>query len=319
MSNSNRTKRVQIYKDKALSADAGTETFPIPTNGMLVGLEVEIRAKNGATNNDFDNVTEATVEQSITNITVNSGSAIFKSFSGEMCRKIATYRNGVLPKTLITGVAGGTWAGNDDPELGWQQASFPIDFCTRDDPYGNLTGAVLPAPLFRTLDLKLDYNFSISSTAGFVTGGSNHLMDVYGTYLPRLSADQMMNKNILVETKAVDYTTVATGDQSFNLTREPGNVSFLRQLYVNCYAVGVGEGTQITELALLEDGNNEVVAKWGNLQSSNAQQARLQYEKVYYCDPTDGTTVHKTRVPACLLYTSPSPRDGATSRMPSSA
>jgi hypothetical protein len=297
---SNRPRRIQIYKDKALSSDKGTETFVLPTNGMIVSLDMQVRAKNGATNNSFDAVTEKTVEQSITNITVNSGSAIFKSYTGEMCRKIATYRNGVIPQTLITGIAGGTWAGNEDPELGWQQALFPIDFCTKDDPYGNKTQTIFPAPLYSSLDLKIDYDFAISATAGFVTGGSNHLMDLYATVLPRQDPLTMQNKRILSETKKIDYTTVATGDQPFILTREPGNVSFLRQLYVDCYAQGIGEGTQITKLTLEEDGNNEISSSWGALQARNAADCNLHYEKTYYCDPTDGTTVHYTRVPAAF-------------------
>lgn len=291
---------VQIEKDKALASDAGTETFKIPTNNQIVALYMRIRAKNGATNNDFDNIAEATVEQSITNIKVYSGSAIFKDYTGEICRKIATYRNGRVPDTLITGIAGGTHAGNDDPLLGWQQAMFPMDFCTRQDPLGNAHDTILPAPLYNNnLNLRLDYNFSISASAGFVTGGSNHLMDLYARCIAP-DTKPLQSKRILTETKKIDYTTVASGDERFDLTKEPGNSLFLRQLFVDSYASTVAEGKAITDMVFGENGGNDISTRWGTLQAINAQDCRLNYEKVYYADPTDTSTVHKTRVPAAI-------------------
>ena len=289
-------KMVQLYKNKALSGDSGTETFPLKRNDLVIGYMVKIRAANGATNNDFDAAAEATVERSITKIEVKSGSAVFKSYDGEMCRKIATYRNGILPETLITGVAGGTWAGNSDPLLGWQEAVFPIDFCIKQDPYGNRTGTIFPAPLYDSLDLVIDYNFTISATAGFATGGANHVMDVYALTLPKQEKGAMENKHILVESKKIDYTTVASGDESFDLTLD--NNRFLRHLYVNCYEQGIGEGVDITDLVLKVEGNNEWASKWGDLQAQNALDCNLKFEKKYYGDPTDGSTAHYTRVPA---------------------
>jgi hypothetical protein len=293
-----RYKKVQLYKDQTLGSDRGTVTFPLKTNDLITQILVQCRAKNGATNNDFDAVAEATIERSITGITMNSGSAIFKQYDGEMCRKIATYRNGRLPNALITGVAGGTWAGNQDPELGWQTADFPLDFCLKQDPYGNKTGVIFPAPLYNALDLRIDFDFTISATAGFVTGSANHLVDIYALTVPsnNISKEMLKSKKILTETKKVDYTTLATGIQAFDLTYDPAR--YLRQLFVNCYAQGVGEGTQLTDVQLNVNGNNEISSSWGNLQAENALDCNLNYEKWYYGDPSDGTSVHYTRVPA---------------------
>jgi len=91
---------------------------------MLVDIDIQIRAKNGTTNNDLTGTPEPTVSNAVDLIQVSSGSAIFKSYTGPMCRKIAAYRNGVLPPQLLTGIVGGTWVGNDDPLLGWQTANF---------------------------------------------------------------------------------------------------------------------------------------------------------------------------------------------------
>jgi hypothetical protein len=306
MANSNRPRRIQIYESKALASDKGTETFPLPTNGMITEITLQVRAKNGALN-DFDTVVEATPEMAVKNIEVRCGSAIFKSYTGEMCRKIATYRNGRLPQSLRTSIAGGTWAGNGDPLLGWCQDSFPINFTTKQDPLGNKTNVVFPAPLYKDLglELKIDYDFAISATSGFVTGGSNHIMDMYATVLPRQDNISMQNKKILTEVKKIDYTTVASGDQAFALTREPAGSSSLRQLFTDVYAQGIGDGIHLTKLRIDEDGNQEVSAGWGNLQAKNASDCSLNYEKIYYLDPTDGTTVIYTRVPSALALLTP--------------
>jgi hypothetical protein len=299
MTNSNRPRTIQIYKNKGL--EIGTNTLPLPTNGMLVSLDIQIRAKNGTTNNDLTGTPEPTVSNAVDLIQVSSGSAIFKSYTGAMNRKIAAYRNGRLPPALLTGIVGGTWVGNDDPLLGWQTANFPVDFCTKADPYGNKTNTVMPAPLYSSLDLRIDYDPTISNTAGFVTGNTNNYVDVFATILPNPGKQALESKRILTETKKVDYTTVVTGDQSFQLTREPGNVSFLRQLFVDCYEAGIGEGEDCTYLTLQEDGNNEIAGSWGYWQHKNAVDAGLNIEKTYYASPTTTGGAHVTGFPAALI------------------
>jgi len=97
-----RTRLVQLYKDKSLSGDSGTETFPLKTNEQVIAYHMDIRAKNGATSNIVDGAAAQTVSEAITKIEVRSGSAIFKSYTGEMCRRIAGYRDGKNPHALLT-------------------------------------------------------------------------------------------------------------------------------------------------------------------------------------------------------------------------
>ena len=127
-------KMIQIYKNKQLSGDAGTDTFVLPRNDMVLEYLLQVRSKNGATANAPDAVAMPTVESAVSKIEVKSGGTIFKSFNAEMCRKIATYRNGFLPPTLHTQDAGTTYAGNEDPELGWQVYDMPINFNLKQDP-----------------------------------------------------------------------------------------------------------------------------------------------------------------------------------------
>jgi hypothetical protein len=294
-------KTVQLYKTKKLAGDSGTETFSLKRNDLVVGYLMKVRAGNGATYNSVDAGAEQTIEEAITKIEVRSGSATFKSYSGDHCRKIATYRNGRLPETLLTGIAGGTWAGNSDPLLGVQEMAFPIDFCTKQDPFGNKTNTLFPAPLYDSLDLVLDYDFTISATAGFATG--TEYMDLYAVTLPRTDTTNMENKKILVETKKADYTTVASGDQSFDLTLDSNRM--LRHLYVDCYEAGIGEGVDVTDLTLKVDGNSDHSIRWGDLQALNASDCRLNYRKLYQWDPTGTDDQIYTKVPAARAIITP--------------
>ena len=220
-----------------------------------------------------------------------------------MCRKIAAYRNGKMPEAMVTQKAGGTWAGNS-ADLGWQEYVFPINFNLKDDPFGNKTGIMLPAPLFDSLDLVLDYNFTISSTAGFVTGGTNHVFDLYALIVPRDSREAMMAKRILVEVKKHDYTSLATGDEAFKLTLD--SKRNLRQLYVQVYEAGVGEGVDVTNLVL--KANNEVMwtTKWGDLQAQNAIHANWNPHvgKVNLLSVST-TDEHWTKIPAVYAVNTP--------------
>ncbi len=289
-------KWVELYKNKSLSGDSGTETFAVKRTDQILELLLKVRAKNGATRNSPDAAALVNVEQALTKLNVKSGSADFKSYSGEICRKIATYRNGGLPQTLYTQKAGGTWAGNEDPALGWQEFSFPIYFNSKFDPYGNNTNLMLPAPLYDSLDLVMDYNFTISATAGFVTGGANHVFDLYALVMPKEDVTAMQQKRILVETKKQDYTSLTSGDEPFDLTLDKNR--FLRQLMVFAYENGIGEGVDITDLKFKVDGDTFWAGKWGDLQAMNAQDCGLNFELPIFTDA--GTTDDElwTRVPA---------------------
>ncbi len=285
-------KLVQLYKNKLLS-DSGTETLPLKRNDMIVGLNLIIRAENGSSGNTHDGALETTIEQNIDKIEVRSGSAVFKSYDGEMCRKIATYRNGKYPNHIITGAAGGTWTGFNNPLTGWQHMNFPIDFCTKQDPYGNKTGTIMPAPLYDSLDLVIDDSFAVATT-GITTG--TVYADVYAMTLPKLERQAMEGKRVLIENKKADYTSVATGDESFDLTLDSNR--FLRHLYVNAYENGIDEGVDITELQLKVEGNNEISGKWGVIQEQNAIDCDLNYHKFYYMDTGDASCAHWSRVPS---------------------
>jgi len=299
---------IELYKDKALGGDSGTETFPLKRNWQILELLLNVRSQNGAASNASDggdgtaaDRTLKTVESSLTKIEVKSGSASFKNYTGEMCRHFSTYRNGKLPPTLHPQCAGGTWDGNNDPTLGWQEMMFPINFNVPSDPYGDITKVVLPAPLYDSLDLVLEYDFYIDGDHGFVTAGTTHVFNLYALVIPKEPKEEMLRKRILVETKKQDYTTVASGDEPFDLTLSPDR--FLRQLMVHCYetpsgGTGIAEGVDISDLDLRIDGDTVWAGKWGDLQAMNALDARLDYKKTIHTHAISTDDAIWTRIPA---------------------
>jgi len=289
-------KWVEIYKDKSLSGDSGTETFPLKRNDQVLEYMLKVRAKNTATGNSPDNVAMNTIESCISKIEVRSGSAIFKSYNGELCRKLATYRNGRLPQTLHSQANGGTWAGNEDPALGWSEYSFPINFNIPSDPYANKTGIIMPAPLYDSLDLVLEYNFPTTAGAGFITGGSNKLFSLYALVKPKVSTEEMMQRRILVEEKKHDYTSLSSGDKDFGLTLDKDR--FLRELLVFCYENEIGEGVDINYLKLKVDGDTYIESKWGDLQAKNAVDCSLVYNLPMHLTAISAHDELFTRVPA---------------------
>ena len=287
-------KMIQIYKNKQLSGDAGTDTFVLPRNDMVLEYLLQVRSKNGSTANAPDAVAMPTVESSISKIEVKSGGTIFKSFNAEMCRKISTYRNGFLPPTLHTQDAGTTYAGNEDPELGWQVYDMPINFNLKQDPYGNKTNTILPCPVYDSMEMVMDFDFTISSTAGFVT--TEHYMDLYATVMPPQSEAEMLQKKILVEANKRDYTSLAAGDQGFDLTTDPNRM--MRQIYVWAYEAGIGEGVDIQSGQFKVNGDPKWTWKWGNLQHKNAMDCDLDYFIDYYMKNVGTTDELWTRIPA---------------------
>ena len=289
-------KMVEIYKDKSMSGDSGSATYPLKRNDLVLGYMLTVRAKNSATGNSPDGVALQTIESCLSKIEVRSGSAVFKSYSGELCRKLATYRDGVLPSTLYAQANGGTWAGNKDEKLGWQEYTFPIDFTVPEDPMGNKTGIMFPAPLYDSLDLILEYNFPTTAGAGFLTGDASHVFSLYAFVKPKESVEAMKAKRILVETKKHDYTSIASGDKDFGLTLD-GN-RLLRQLLVFAYEAGIGEGVDIDYLKMKVNGDTIFESKWGDLQAKNARDAKLNFRFDMNLTAIGATDELWTRVPA---------------------
>ena len=85
----------------------------------------------------------------------------------------------------------------------------------------------------------------------------------------------------------------------------------------------LGEATQLTNTADNIDSGERILLQH-NHAGGNAHLVTIKNSGgtvlgSVYVAPHRPIVVQKERTDTCLLYTSPSPRDGATSRMPSSA
>ena len=289
-------KWVEIYKDKSLSGDSGSATYQLKRNDQVLEYMLKIRAKNSATGNSPDNAAMNTIESCISNLEIRSGSAVFKSYNGELCRKLATYRNGRLPQTLHSQANGGTWAGNEDPALGWSEYSFPINFNLASDPYANRTNVIFPAPLYDSLDLNMTYSFPTTAGAGFLTGDASHLFSLYALTKPRESVEAMRTKRILVEEKKHDYTSIASGDEPFGLTLDANRM--IRQILVWAYENEIGEGVDINYLKLKVNGDVFWESKWGDIQAANASDCKLNFNLPMHLTAISAHDELFTRVPA---------------------
>jgi hypothetical protein len=267
-----------LRENNSLGAgDSGDIDIKLPENRAISRLLLTIRNQNGATSNTDDAGALETIVNSITEIKVQSGSRIFKEFSGQACRDWATYRNGRNPPFFNTQIAGSTYP------TGWQEATFPIDFGRANVPYDVVCG--LPTPLYKTngTELKIKYDFTIDAADGFVTG--KHKFDLVAEMIP-LGTD-LNNMMVIEQRKKIEDTSAASGVEPYDLTIDP--VKQLRQVMISCYEAGIAEGVDVSKVSLDVDSAEVCVDDWNRWQWQNAIDCRLKFEQIIdsvYLDDT---------------------------------
>ena len=268
---------INIYKDKGLSGDSAKETFALPRTHMISDLWLAVRNTNASGGNQCDNVALETIEKSITNIAIKSGSKTFKSYSGQMCRLMGAAHDGRLaPQKYDSG---------DGVE---QETVFHIPFGLEPQD----EDVILPAPLLDSLDLVLDYTFSVAgSGVGYVTSSAE--FDLYAQVLEP-TAD-LEDKMILVQDKKRDFTAAASGETPFDLTLDERRL--LRKVYIEAYVHSQAEGYVISNLKLKADNEEVIDMKWRNLQFQNAMDAKLNYYQRLKHEQTGAGDVLRTRIP----------------------
>jgi len=271
--------RIKIRENNGFtSGDSGDMDIPLPRNRAIASLALIVRNKNGSTSNCVDNAALQTVIEALTQIKVEAGNRTFKEYSGQVCRDWATYRNGRIPYYNHTQIAGGTYP------AGWSEALFPIEF----GRYPGDKQVFLAAPLYDSLDLKLTYDFTISSTAGFVTGQQKY--DLYADILPSMSREALTGSRVIEEVKKQDHTTIASGIEPIALTLDARRQ--LRQVLIKCYETGIAEGVDITKLSLDVDSQEIVTDDWNRWQWQNALDAKLKYEQIAHMQSTGNSTAN---------------------------
>lgn len=279
-----------LRENNSLGAgDSGDIDIKLPENRAISRLLLTIRNQNGATSNTDDDGALETIVNSITEIKVQSGSRIFKEFSGQACRNWAIYRNGRNPFFFNTQIAGSTYP------TGWQEALFPIDFGRANVPYDTMCG--LPTPLYKTngTELKIKYDFTIDTADGFVTG--KHKFDLVAELMPVMPDETLRNMKVIEQRKKIEDTSAASGTEPYDLTIDP--VKQLRQVMVSCYEHGIAEGVDVSKVSLDVDSAEVCVDDWNRWQWQNAIDCRLKFIQVIdSCYLDDASHVLWTEIPA---------------------
>jgi len=269
---------IKLYDRNAFPANAGTITIPIKRTHQISDLVLEVRATNGATNNSVDAARQQEISEAISRIRLQSGSKVYYDTTAEMNQHIETYRRGKYPAE---------WRSQWGAAV--QEATFPMPFGLDDGD----DQMMLPAPLMDSLDLVLDYDFTISATLGFATGTG--MYSVYAYVWPVEPVPVMENKNFLVTEKKHDWTTLATGDHKFDLTLDERRQ--LARIYCWCYDQGIAEGVDITDVGLKIDSELIAEYKWCELQKQNANDCRLHWQRLWSLDSLGATDEIWTRCP----------------------
>ena len=258
---------VQIEQDNSFNGNSGNDTIHIPRGACIGNLELTVRAENGSTGNSATGAAMQTINESLEEIKVMAGSRVIFEGSGQALQDWNTYRMGRMPYRDFDERAGGTY-----PE-GWQEAVYNI-------PFGRFPGdeAVgLPAPLYGALDLKLKYNFTVATAAGYATGTAKR--DLYMNIMDPKSAAEMQAMKVLEHRKVRDHTTIASGIEPIPLTVDP--VRQLREIMVSCYETTIMEGVDVTKLGFFVD-HNEIFATedWNAIQFANAADCKLNFRQI---------------------------------------
>ena len=283
---------IEIYKDEAFDGDSGIELHDLPRNWQICALFLKVRAKNTATGNSPDGVVMQSIPHCMKEIKVFSGSNIFKAYDGEICNRLSEYRNGKTNYSLQSQANGGSYV-YGDPAAGWCEELFYIPFTLKDDPYGD-RGVILPAPLYKSLILKMDYDFPTTAGAGFLA--ANKYFSLYALVVDAQTEDVMQSKRIMTETIREEFTSVASGNHPKDLTLDPS--AFLKQILVHSYQAGMPEGYGISHMRYQADKKWKFDDSWLETQIRNARDCKLDWHQFIYANSISAHDQLFTRVPA---------------------
>ena len=251
----------------SVNTDGGT--FSAATSSVTVDLskanflgEVRLRMTwlNGSTTN-----LSTRIEDDVDLIQILANGGAVKFFNGVTCRKMAHYSRGIRPTTDYNELAATD-----------QIADFPLLF-TR---FPGDEVCVLPAKVFRTLQLKVNISMTLSDTTAYEATFAAANADYYVHEVEYISADDPTSKKILKETDVDSYTTVASGDVDRPTGGLPlGNI--IRKILIYCREDGCEDGTDITHLRLGVNNFSEIPyhMRWIDRQDQESEWYRSREEQ----------------------------------------
>ena len=254
-------KRLQVKRGNSFSGDSGTDVFSIGRGHVIGDMQLRIRSTNGANHNVNDAAAQQTVVESVPEIKLYAGSRVFKNYSAEIARAFATYKTGQNPYFHYTQVGAAV-----------QEMVVPISFSRFPGDHQ----CALPAPLMGSLEMSIEYDYTLSADSGFATGTPKY--DLFVDVLPNMHEGSMQGLKILEETKKQDYTTLASGDDKVDMTISPDKQ--LRMVLAHAYKAGEVEGATISDIGLKVDQTEYYTDTWKGAQAQNAADCRLHYEQI---------------------------------------
>jgi len=260
-----------VAEDVQFGADSGNVTVDIPRSNFIGSIMLRVENTNGSTSN-ID--VAQTIEKGITKIEVLAsgyGPKTLKSYRGTECRRRAQYEFGDLPPANETQAASGV-----------QFAVFPIMFGRHLHDTRNIYPAFKPS----TLQMKITWAFTDSTTAGFTTSETNAKYTiVVNEYV---SGDSSMGKNYFVDTEVETFTSLASGNRDVKLPLGQK----IRSILVRAYEAAVEDGTDITEYELRL--NNAVTGYkniWDEQQFEEALRYKLKTSKKFVAFMQNNDTI----------------------------
>ena len=267
---------IEIFKDKSFDSLTGKDTYALPRTHMIGDLWLDIRVLNDAAGNNDPDDTWDSIERHLDVIKIKSGSRTFKEFDGEMCRHMATLRDGRLPPEI-----------RDMGKAVEQESVFPIYFGLEPQD----EDVILPAPLLDSLDLVLEHSWPDDSGEGFDSAE----FDLYANVLEP-TAD-LEDKMILIQEKKQDVTFATSGGwKPYDLTLDERRL--LRKVYVEAYTEAKTEGATCSDIKLKADNEEVIAATWRQLQFQNAVDAHLNFHQhINWLSMSGAAEIYLSRIP----------------------
>ncbi len=215
-----KTRYTYLENDKVL-ADSGEETFNIDTEDVITRLDFEVKATNGATNNQ-----NATMADVLTSLELMNGSEPIISLSGKELAGILPYRTGKFNNGKISEAPGDV-----------QTLRFPVDFGRW---YGDEQMA-LDLSRFNKLQVRYKWNLAAINAVGatgFVTATGRfsciaHILEGGATPLGYLS----LKRHAL-------FTTAASGEEKVDLPTDRK----VRAIAIRSHEAGTGSLSGISNV-----------------------------------------------------------------------
>lgn len=267
----------KVREQRAFGADSGTETIDLDTSNYLQGFNLRVHNVNGSTSN-----TSGTIESGITRLEVTADGVVIYSMTGLMARKIEQFDIGHL-------------APYDEIQAGsaTQFAVFPVKF-GRDR---NDKDIILPAHLFTTLQLKITYAFTDSTTTGWTTSESNAKYDLITR---SLIGNKLVNTPFLKKAEGFSKTLNTVQEEDINLAVGSGAGAY-RRIFLYAREASIGDGVDIDKFELIANDSQRLVnERWDTSQLEDDMRYKANNNKhvTAYLADNDTYNCRVTRIRA---------------------